>query len=212
MDQTPQRRAAPSSRSGFTLMEVLIAMLILALAFMAILSMQFASYDAMAGARDNTNTAELADRVAQVMRLESQQWRDHGISEINTGLYDTAATPWAVSPMLPAIEANGWTNWTQLLDTPVDARVSTVGAGRYCAYARGGLLQNAALVDPNDTGLMSVQIAIVYPGVNQQFADGACPTDGDIINALEPTTTEQLELQGFRANYFGTMVRRRGTI
>ena len=208
-DQTPKARPTPSQRSGFTLMEVLIAMLILALAFMAILSMQFASYDAMAGARDNTNTAEMADRIAQVMRLESQQWTGPNIGTITTELYDTAATPWAVSPMLPTISANGWTTWTSLLSEPVDARVSTVGAGQYCAYARGGLMQNAALTNPNNTGLMSVQIAIVYPGANQQFSGDTCPTEGDIIDALDPTTTEDLELQGFRANYFGTLVRRR---
>lgn len=205
MDPQPPRQP-----SGFTLMEILIAMLILAIGIMATLSMQFTALGGASEARDNTNASEVAKRVLHIMRIEAQAWRTNTISGdlASQKTYEDGA--FANTPILQATAENaGWT-WTQVFSTPVDARLSPSGNTRYCAYTRGGYLDSTP-----STGVFKVQIAVIYPGVNETFPGGTCfaGTDPEVATslnpALAPDDTNSLQMSGFRANYFGGLITRR---
>ena len=71
---------SPGEQRGFTLMEIMIAMLILAIGIMATLSMQFTALGGVSEARDNANASEVGKRVLHIMRSEAQLWRRGAIS------------------------------------------------------------------------------------------------------------------------------------
>lgn len=198
---------------GFTLVELMIAMLILAIGIMAVLSMQFTSLGGAAIARDNANAADIARRITNVMRIESQQWRS-GTLTSGSGLqkvYDDTETPWKNTTVLGAVATNGgtWNNatWVSLFTNPVDSRLSNIGTARYCAYARGAYLGD---------DIFQVQIAVVFPAPNQAYDSNGC-LDTRVFDNLDPVTVEEMEdspdgtLQGegFRVQYYGAQILRR---
>lgn len=204
--QSPRR-----GPTGFTLMEIMISMLILAIGIMATLSMQFTALGGVSEARDNTNASEVGKRVLSIMRAEAQGWRTGTISGdlASQKTYQDAA--FDNTPILQAtVDNTGWA-WTRVFSVPVDARLSTSGNGRYCAYTRGGYMDGSA-----STGVVKLQIAVIYPGANETFPDGECFETGDdevatsLDPSLAPDATNSLQLKGFRANYFGGVITRRG--
>jgi type IV pilus modification protein PilV len=194
--------------AGFTLVEIMIAMLILAIGIMATLSMQFTALGGAAEARDNTNASEVAKRVLHIMRIEAQGWRNGTISS------DLASQPtykdvaFENTPLIQNTVSNNWA-WTRVFATPVDVRLSDAGNRRYCAYTRGGYMDGEPA-----TGVAKLQIAVVYPGANESYPDGECFATGDTIisDKLDPALTAEnsLQIDGFRANYFGGVITRRG--
>ena len=208
---------AQRAPAGFTLVEVLIAMLILAIGMLASLSMQFTALGGATEARDNANASDIAQRINHVMRLEAQQWRSGTLaSSLSSDKVITLTnTNWEHSPVLAEVVANSW-DWVRVFSAPVDSRLSDAGAIRYCAYVRGGYFKGQA-----SSGILQLQMAVMYPAPNRTFAGGTCPsTDSDQVGALDPSMTAgtdnsgsggsmSLELQGFRANYFGAQITRR---
>ncbi|MGM0557984.1 MAG: type IV pilus modification PilV family protein [Myxococcota bacterium] len=197
-----------TGRAGFTLVEILIAMLILAIGIMATLSMQFTALGGAAEARDNTNASQIGKRVLHVMRTEAQAWRNGTISA------DLASQPaykdvkFENTPLLQNTVGNNWA-WTRVFSEPVDVRLSDSGNRRYCAYTRGGYMEGNAA-----SGVAKLQIAVVYPGANETFPDGECFATGDSIisDQLDPSLAaeDSIQIEGFRANYFGGVITRRG--
>ncbi len=188
-------------RGGFTLVELLISMLILAIGIMAVLSMQFTALGGAMLSRDNSNASDVARRMMQVMRSESQQWRQNAlVGQTLQPAYDESA--FNVSPILSSV-ANGGGGWVNLFSQPLDARLSTRGAARYCAYSRGS--------SPGpDTGVYQIQVAVVFPSANENFSQNKCPDYGSDKLDPELAAEDSLQMEGMRVQYFGTQISRRG--
>ncbi|MFP4598269.1 MAG: prepilin-type N-terminal cleavage/methylation domain-containing protein [Persicimonas sp.] len=188
-------------RGGFTLVELLISMLILAIGIMAVLSMQFTALGGAMLSRDNSNASDVARRMMQVMRSESQQWRQNDLmGSISQSAYDDSA--FKASPVLASV-VDGGESWVSLFDQPLDARLSTRGAARYCAYSRG--------YSPGpDSGVYQIQVAVVFPSANESFEGNKCRGYGTDELDPELAPEDSLQMQGLRVQYFGTQIARRG--
>jgi type IV pilus modification protein PilV len=199
---------------GFTLVELLVAMLILAIGIMATMSMQFSSLAGAMISRDNSNASDVAQRVMQIMRVESQQWRTGNSVGGVAPAYDATGRSYVASSANSFLESavgaapavNGWDQWTSLFTNPVNTRLTTEGAARYCVYVRGGAV--------NATGrLLIVHVAVVFPSANQVFANNTCLAANAIQAQLDPTmlatNDASLQMMGYRVQYFGTQISRK---
>lgn len=213
---------------GYSLLEVMISMVVLAIAFLALIATQVGTLGGYVAARDEQHATELMRRTAELLQIQGMQWvADDPI----------AADP---NPPDPTDPANGFedlyinqppfdetnplgaivdaTDWVALVDTPVDVRFQRVSAdtanhlgGKFCIFARGGTMSEAFADDTGQPVISSirVQIAVVYPGPRQQVsecADLATADLNDVGGAGEPPA---LENAGFRVTYGGTIVSRR---
>lgn len=211
MDSQVNTDTSRPGDAGFTLMEILISMLILAIGIMAALSMQFTALGGAAEARDNANSSEVAKRLLQMMRVESQQWR-RGTAQVDivTEAYTGGEFESSNLPLLPTVVSKNW-GWTKVFVHPVDARMTGTGNTQYCAYVRGGYLDS-----DQTTGVVKIQLAVMYPGVNSSFTNGECPDSGDSLisdgldPSLAPDDSNSIQMQGFRANFFGGIISQRG--
>lgn len=202
-EESPRRPAGRSSRAGFTLVELLIAMLILAIGIMAILQMQFSSMGSAMISRDNANSSDLAQRMLDVMRTESVQWRNGSIgAQVATPAYNDLPVVSANTPLLATVEGAGW-GWTSLLPNPVDSRLTTTGNTRYCAYGRGGYLEAGEV--------FTVQLAVVFPSANNAFPAAGCPNfnAADLDASMDPTDAASLQMDGYQVQFFGSQIFRR---
>jgi hypothetical protein len=192
------------------LVELLIAMLILAIGIMAILQMQFSSMGSAMISRDNSNASDIAKRIFDVMRAESVQWRTGTIAnDVDTAAFN--GTAFISSPVLAAVDGGGWNSWTRLFANPVDPRLTTTGTTRYCAYARGGYLEAG--------DVFTVQIAVVFPSANKSFPASnnappatQCPqyAAGKLDASMDPLDNNSLQMEGYKVQFFGSHIYRRG--
>lgn len=203
-------------QNGFTLMEVMISMLIMTIAFFAILMTQGTALDGYGATRDGTAAAEVGNSVIELMQLEGMQWRTgcfNTAAPSNT--YATGSTPFDIEQLLVKIQEKKWA-WLSLHAAPVDVRLASGSSinGRFCVFARGDFRK----VDLDDTNsydtttndfqcspVFQSQIAVVYAGPNGNLTscDTIATTD------FTPESTDALELKGLRVSYFGTVVMRR---
>lgn len=212
-----KRQANRSGRAGFTLVEILVAMLVLAVGVLGALSIQFSALDGAVASRDLTTASDVAQRIDHIMNVEAQVWRqgDLGSSFAGSSAYDSSDANWAVNSMLEAA-VRGSNAWVSLFEVPVDARLSDDGNQRYCAYVRGRYLENRRDTgDHRDQSMYRAHIAVVYPGSGGSFEDGECPGSGDEpISDMEPKQSPDergsLEREGYRAVHLGTIITRRG--
>lgn len=202
---------------GFTLVELMVAMVILAIGIMATMAMQFSSLAGAMISRDNSNAADVGRRVIDIMQAESQQWRagnmlsgvvpaysassmDHlsesNLSFLNRAVGDTATV-------------QGWQAWKPLFTKPVNTRLTPTDNARYCAFVRGGAVST-------DANLLIVHVAVVFPSADQIFPagnNGCTRVVDDAATQLDPTTAanaaDSLQMAGFRVQYFGTQIARK---
>ena len=145
-----------------------------------------------------------------IMRTEAQGWRNSKISSALSSQTTYSGGKFANLPILKQTDANGWSTWTQIFSEPVDVRLSPTGNARYCAYTRGGYLDQKS-----DSGVFKVHIAVIYPGSNKSFPDGECfGSDNSLIKdklnpSLPPAETDGIQMNGYRANFFGGVITRR---
>jgi prepilin-type N-terminal cleavage/methylation domain-containing protein len=192
---------AQDGRAGFTLVELLISMLVLAIGIMAVLAMQFTALGSSMISRDNANAADIAQRVMHIIRVEGQQWRNANLAiDVSKAAYDESA--FSSSPLLPNIVGSGFTS---LFTEPLDARMSTRGVTRYCAFGRA---------DEMTTDLYHIQIAVVFPAANGVIADDDCAAltgEFDLDPSLNPVDDRtHAQRNGYRVQYFDTHIARRG--
>ena len=200
-------------------MEVMISMLIMTIAFFAILMTQGTALDGYGATRDGTAAAEVGKSVIELMQLEAMQWRDGCFNTTApANMYASGNTPFTVEQLLPTIQGNSWATWTTLTAAPVDVRLAS-GAeinGRFCVFARGDF-REVELGDTNavDAGgvfqcspVFQSQIAVVYPSANGTLTDCTDVTQVDPAD-FTPESTEALEIKGLRVSYVGTVVMRR---
>lgn len=184
------------NQAGFSLVELMIAMFILAFGIMATMAMQFSSLAGYRASRDMTGAVEMARSVEQNLRTEALQWVPD-TPPTATAIYDEETS------LLGALAGN--TDWVAVSPTPLTANRGEGGAPRFCPYLRGEQLSG---VD-----FLRVTIAVVYPSANGYFdgraeatPDGTCPvfTSND---DLDPSNQEAIELQGLRVTFISTAIR-----
>jgi len=222
---TDERRAGSArgtSPVGFTLVEIMVSALVLAIGMMAALAMQYAALGGVTGSQDLANATELSERMISMVKQESQQWRGPNttISSIDA-VYSTSNAPWSGgnTPILPAVQNQTWT-WLPVTTQPVDVRLTTTERRRYCVFVRGGETSLGGGIGGSD--YFKLQIAVVYPGGNKVFP-GADPTNApagqctelDVGSGyLEPPTPSGgvpgYESDGYRAVFSGVLITPRG--
>ncbi len=214
--------AARTGEAGFTLVEIMVSALVLAIGMMAALAMQYAALGGVTGSQDLMNATELSERMISVVKQESQQWRgpNSTVSSIDP-VYSTSDAPWSGgnTPILPAVQNQTWT-WLPVTAQPVDVRLTTAGRRRYCVYVRGGETSLGGGIGGSD--YFKLQFAVVYPGGNKVFpgADPANAPAGECTELdvgsgyLEPPTpgggVPGYESDGYRAVFSGTLISPRG--
>ena len=194
------------NRRGFSLVELMIAMVILAVGILATMAMQFSSLNAYTSAREMTGANDMARSVEQMLRAEARGWR-----EVQGGPA-TAPAPFSNKAAFLNAAMSSQGNWVQPsgFEAPMTARMNPAGgdddgANRFCVYV-------AAEEKTDEAGFVRVGIAVVYPSSKGQFPDvsatnpaGVCPAAGDI--ELNESDQQDLELRGLRVTRVSTAVK-----
>lgn len=211
-----QRRPAGRAKAGgFTLVELMIAMVILAFGIMATMAMQFNSLAGAMVSRDNSSAADVAQRVMQIMDVESQQWRlTQPISALKPAFASSDPsylTDASKSFLENAVGSNpaesNWESWASLFKNPVNMRLVPADDARFCVYVRGGAA-------PQTQGnVLIVHVAVVFPSASQNFPSNECLGVGSIKDQLSPDfqvdDSTSLQMQGYRVQHFGTQIARK---
>lgn len=168
-------RARRGAARGFTIIEVLVAVIVTAIGFAAIFSLQIGSMQGNIEAREMAAATNLAERYVAELRSDAYMW--------TTGLRPKAD----ITPRL-ARAAGVWHSFT---DTPVDqngrANVnddaefgSPLARQRFCVHYWVGER------NPNMDGVLRVQVRVIWPVASldrsqltavcsEQRADGFVP-------------------------------------
>lgn len=211
---------------GFTLVEVMVASLLLAVGMMAALGMQYTALNGYINSRDLTNASAIGERIISIMRTESQQWRTDGDLGSAVAVYDKGkAGYWAQDSLLNTMKTTSWT-WHEVFSNPVDSQFSDAGARRYCVYVRGGIINDPESGGATtETGMMRVHIAVVYPSSDRTFPGtsdsspaGSCTgktAGGSTMKSIldppsGPKDVPKFELQGYRIVHMATVISQRG--
>ena len=220
---------------GYSLLEVMISMVVLAIAFLALIATQLGSLNGYVSARDTLQAGELGRRTAELLQIQGSQWTNNQSTGIPMTLdtfvptepYDPSdATPFdRDNPVADIVGAGG--AWVALVDTPIDTRFNRVNTdistdhlgGKYCVYARGAEMAPTFADFSTGAGTMSsmrFQIAVVYPGPRAVLTNcqiGVTITAAELDNVGNPTADPfvppALESRGYRVSYFGTILVRR---
>lgn len=199
-------RKRAQEQAGFSLVELMIAMFVLAIGVLATMAMQFSSLAGYRASRDLTGAIEVARSVEQKVRAEALQWTP-GQSPSATPIYKDEVA------ILDAVLSG--TGWVKLNEVPVTARGGDGGQARFCPYVQGEILEV-----PHDTAddvnveqdFIRLTIAVVYPAANGHFPGrssssplGVCADNPG--GGLNPGDRRLLEEEGLRATFISTAVR-----
>lgn len=193
-------------QAGFSLVELMIAMFVLAIGVLATMAMQFSSLAGYRASRDLTGAVEVARSIEQALRSEALHWTP-GQSPSGTSIYQGEVA------ILDAV-LNG-TGWVKLSDVPLTERHGDGGRARFCAYVQGEILEVPHDASDNadvERDFIRLTIAVVYPSANGYFTgrssatpQGVCVDDPP--GGLDPGDMRPLEKEGFRATFLSTSVR-----
>lgn len=221
------------NQRGYSLLEVMISLVILAIAFLALIASQLGALNGYVSARDATQAAELARRTGELLQVQGTQWVlnvDHDGDPMTIPTFNpeipyvsTSPTPFDRDNPIDAIRTAAGNIWIPLVDTPVDTRFNRKKTGvddnhlggKYCIYARGADFGNQFTAMNGDpiVAAMRFQIAVVYPGPRAALPDCTVITAAQLNDVGDPTANPYvppaLEGLGFRAAYSGTVVVRR---
>jgi hypothetical protein len=202
-------------------MEIIVASVLFSIGSMAVLTMTFSALQAYAASRDQTIASDIAARVASMIKMEAKV----GPTVLNNGaqgLYVNApiGNGTSLSQALFAAGPMWGNNWVLLTAAPVDERMTTLGATRYCVFMRGGQMPSAVAADnglpgaqaTNNGITLQAQIAVVYPAANGAFADPtSCAASVMPLTVLDPASTDTgnaavaLDALGLRVVYTGVL-------
>lgn len=197
---------------GFSLIELMVAMGLLAIGILAVMAMQASTLQGYTAAREATGSTELARTVEQIIRAEARGWDSGSDAPGDAGnLYDEHDAIFA------KIMGNTG-SWTRIYDEPVTQRFNGEDIDedaeddtprRFCVYAFGEQIDTEAATAEQTPDYVRVGLAVVYPTGQGTFDDGCPAADGGI--ALDSQDREALELEGLRATHFSTGFRAANT-
>lgn len=202
-------------RAGFSLIEILIAIVVLAITFLAVISVQGTAMTGYSANRDLVQSSEVARAIIEMAKLEAHQLRGDsslGLADATQPLFDADTSPHNLGN--DGILGSLSDAWQPVFTNPVDPRLvqnsATLLGGRYCVFVRGFPLNIDSNVNPTTTvsgadGFV-LQVAVVYPSARGQLAN--CAEDID-ENLLDPTDLDSLEMEGLRVSYFAATALRR---
>lgn len=184
----------PTEARGFTLVELLIAMVILAIGIMATMAMQFSALAGYNSARDATGATEMAKTVEQIIQTEARGWK---AGDSPPG---GAQDPYGEDSNYFAAAFAGGGEWTRANEEPKTVRRNTDdtddGTNRFCVYVAAGEVED---------DVARVAIAVVYPAARGSFDDPTqCPDLGS--DELDTGNRQDLELMGLRSTHLTTAV------
>lgn len=215
-------------KKGFTLIEVIIAILVLSISTLAVIAMQTSTLRGYSSIRDTDDAVMIAHRTADLLHVNASSWR---VSDTNAWSFNVTSsyageTPFDVLNPLALMFAVPW-DWIPLFNAPVDGRMASTASslGRHCVYVRGGPFEGSLTTttdtvtgDINSSPAMLVQIAVVSTGIRNTITDCSAPTNNSPqfdISELgfsggdEIPLGQSLELKGYRPTYHATMVFKR---
>jgi prepilin-type N-terminal cleavage/methylation domain-containing protein len=133
-----------SDRAGFTLVEAMISMVVLAVGVLGMMAMQTGSVAALAASQDLTQVHNVGERMLELLRLDALRWNDPSTLTTSTVLLKGA--------LPPAQNAGSQGNWAtipngvlvpEMAGKKVDRDFRPYLAGqpwavgfRYCVYYR----------------------------------------------------------------------------
>lgn len=187
-----KRFKTPTRQRGFTLIELMIAMAILAIGILATMAMQITAMSGYNSARDATMATELAKTVEQVIQAEARDWKVGESMASTSDAYDDGVNYFNT--------AVGGNHWNRVHDEPITRRRSSDDVddapARFCVYVAG---------DEMEANIARINIAVVYPASRGQFEErDSCPDLGR--DELDTINREDLELDGLRAVHLTTAV------
>ncbi|MFB6351728.1 MAG: prepilin-type N-terminal cleavage/methylation domain-containing protein [Bradymonadaceae bacterium] len=212
---------------GFTLVEVLVATLLFAIGMIAVMAIQFSALGGYTSARNVTQATQVGRRVIQMMRMESQAWQgssspefpyNHDMDGDGNADFDDSQG----DAILSKVSGSNHWKWNRVFVRPVDTRMTTLGAQRFCVYVRG---EEFTLT--SGRSVRRTHVAVVYPGASGKVADsaGKCVKNGSSITigtgggTKKVTLTDKLEFdgngvikaerKGFRVVFLAAIVERR---
>ncbi len=205
---------------GFSLVELMIAMVVLAIGILATMAMQYTALAGYTSARELTGATEMVRTVEQIIQAEA-----HGMEMDGDGANPGAAFDMDEGFLEAALDNDQLGEWVLPagMDTPMTQRLNAGGsdddgARRYCVYVAGELLDaSEEALEEEDGGLSGtpsyarIGIAVVYPGANGSFPQagpgnpGTC-NDNEIIDNLNSGKRIELEVQGLRVTHLSTGV------
>lgn len=218
------------NQRGYSLLEVMISMVVLGIAFLAIIATQIGTLNGYVSARDSLQAAELGRRTVEILKIQGSQWitnfDDSDASTVDTfnpvDVYDSSGvTPFDEANPIATMLASATAAWIPLVNDPVDGRFmrTSVNAnhlgGKYCIFAKGADIAPQFDDFGGDPVAASIrfQVAVVYPGSRASLTDCTSITEAQLNNVGDPTATPfvppPLETAGLRVSYTGGILVRR---
>ncbi|MDX9721342.1 MAG: prepilin-type N-terminal cleavage/methylation domain-containing protein [Myxococcota bacterium] len=160
-------RPRASARSGFTIIEVLIAVLVMVIGLVGVMAMQVVAIQANGQSRDVSEATAIAEHFATILQQDGSNWQQSGNLGNTIYLQDAIASAGAwFSPYSAPVNALG------LALPNLDAGDKAIGRAKFCVEfnARWGLANE----------LVSGYVMVYWPRVGGQSM-GAC-TDAANIN------------------------------
>ncbi len=195
---------------GYTLVEILIAMTVLMISFLAIIAVETSTLQGYISARNATEAAEMGRRITDMLHVEGQAWRVQPDQPFGptSGAYASATSPFdgTTRPLL-SVSQTQWV-WFSLFTQPVSLNFANslddpnITGSRFCAWVRGGRLGGATAT----TQAIQVQVAVVYAGSYGSLSSCSDVPVGSLDASGDSFPGESLETLGLRASYFGTVI------
>ncbi len=215
-------------KKGFTLIEVIIAILVLSVSTLVVIAMQTSALRGYSSIRDTDDAVMIAHRTADLLHIEAASWRVDNANQWSFDVQDsyTGETPFDVPNVLSAVKTKPW-EWIPLFSNPVDERMAnqTGVNGRHCVYVRGGPFEGSLTTSVdvgtgviNSSPAMSIQIAVLSAGVRNNMKSCDNPstnTPAFNLSELGFSASDEiplgwaLESQGYRPTYHATLVFKR---
>lgn len=215
MDHQREKRPGSRGERGFTLVEVLVSALLFAIGMIALIAMQYSALGGYTSARDVSQATQVGDRVIQIARLEAQQWRQNkDLTDLSFPYGKSDSSLNALHDVSGSIlnQADGW-SWSSVFPHPVDERLTTSGAQRFCAYVRGGTFGGLTAKAGDN---MRMQVAVAYAGPGEAIADsdGDCPgSSSTLVSNLTVQSNGRVAAEskgkGYRVVMLGAVIRQR---
>src|SRR5437867_10031072 len=105
---TSARRASRAGADGFTLIEAMVSMVILAVGILGVMSMQTASVHSASISQDFTHAQNIGERTLELIRLDALRW--NSATDLSTEtLFLSASLP-------PQLTVGSQSNWRTIPD------------------------------------------------------------------------------------------------